>query len=242
VTVLAAVEPSDPVIAETARRVLGEALTNAMVHAPGAPVQVSVTEVDAVIVDVVNGQPAGPPPAHPGGAGLAGLAERVRLVGGRMTAGSVRDGWRVTAELPTAPAAPLDTTVHERRATAHVNRSARRAVGATVAVGAVVGTLIAAAMVVDAATSVLHPADFDELVPGTSRSALADVLPSRVRTDDPDTGVPDPPGTSCAHYGTHANPFDERRGDLFRLCFAGDRLVDKALLVRTTDGPAVVIR
>lgn len=245
VTVDTAAEPRDPLIAETARRVLAEALTNAMIHAPGAPVRVVVTDGERVVVQVENGAGGAAAP-HPGGAGLVGLAERVRLVGGRVTAGPFDGGWRVVANMPPVPAAPApadtDTAVHERQATASVARSGRRAAIAALAVAVVAGALVAAAMVTDAATSVLHPADYARLTPGTPLAEVEAVLPWRTRIDDPDTGVLDPPGATCAHYSTHSDPFGARRRELYRLCFAGDQLVDKALLVRSGTGSATVVR
>ncbi|MCK7624206.1 histidine kinase [Streptomyces sp. RS10V-4] len=93
----------------TVYRVVQEALTNVRKHAEGAPVDVRVTgeEGAGLRVEVANG-PAprhrpGPAaaPAAPPGQGLAGLAERVALAGGRLSHGPGGDGgWEVTAELP----------------------------------------------------------------------------------------------------------------------------------------------
>jgi signal transduction histidine kinase len=90
---------------EAAYRVVQESLTNALKHAPGAPVDVVIAEAGGgVEVSVSNG----PPTARPsglertgGGRGLAGMRERVRACGGELTAGPVNGGgWRVTARLP----------------------------------------------------------------------------------------------------------------------------------------------
>jgi len=239
------VEPDDPVIAATVHRVLTEALTNAMKHAPGAPVRVRVgpdtdADADALLVSVRTGPPPGGLTAAPGsGSGLPGLAERVRLVGGRFAAGPGPDGgWTVSAELPAAPGAPApvsDTEHHHRRARETVHRSGWRAVLVSAAVGAAGTAAVAGYMVLDAATSVLDPADFGRLVVGAPRSAVAAVLPARTRTDGPATGAPGPGGAVCEHYGTHPDPFDERRGDLFRLCFVDGVLVGKDVLVREAE-------
>jgi signal transduction histidine kinase len=77
----------------TVYRVIQEGLTNARKHAPGAPVQVTVTAGgEAVIAEVISRRPTvttGPVPAAPAGpgAGLIGLAERVALAGGRLEHG-----------------------------------------------------------------------------------------------------------------------------------------------------------
>jgi signal transduction histidine kinase len=73
-----------------AYRIVQEGLTNARKHAPGAPVRVIVTGDPAagLTVAVVNPIPPGQSVRLPGaGAGLVGLAERVRLLGGRLEHG-----------------------------------------------------------------------------------------------------------------------------------------------------------
>jgi signal transduction histidine kinase len=87
----------------SAYRIVQEALTNAGKHAPGAAVDVRVERrPDELVVRVVNGpvqQPAGQVPG--GGFGLVGLAERVRTLGGRLTAERRLDGgFCVEAVLP----------------------------------------------------------------------------------------------------------------------------------------------
>ncbi|MFF4605793.1 sensor histidine kinase [Streptomyces sp. NPDC001339] len=90
----------------TAYRVVQEALTNVRKHAPGATacVQVTGTADEGLGVEITNTAPgpgqAGRPDASPG-QGLAGLAERVSLTGGRLEYGPAGDGgWEVRARLP----------------------------------------------------------------------------------------------------------------------------------------------
>ena len=77
----------------TVYRVIQEGLTNARKHAPGTPVQVTVTaHGQAVMAEVITPRrPAlpGPGAAAPAGvgAGLIGLAERVTLAGGQLDYG-----------------------------------------------------------------------------------------------------------------------------------------------------------
>lgn len=83
----------------TVYRILQEALTNVARHAPASPVSVRL-ESDAgrtrVLVDS-----AGTPPAAPGaGNGVSGMRERAEAVGGVLSAGPWRSGWRVEAVLP----------------------------------------------------------------------------------------------------------------------------------------------
>ncbi|GAA0797359.1 histidine kinase [Spirilliplanes yamanashiensis] len=96
-----------------AYRVVQEGLTNARKHAGGAPVRVSVAGDAAagLTVEVVNpagaagaSGAAGAAPAVPGGgAGLIGLAERVRLLGGRLDHGRAGGDFRLVAWLPWRP-------------------------------------------------------------------------------------------------------------------------------------------
>ena len=105
-----------PVIGMCAFRVVQEAVTNAVRHAPGAAIAISLNVVGGVLVVEVTdegaGDPAGAgdPNSHgdPAGAddrpryGLAGLRERVVATGGTIEAGPRvdRSGWRVAARLP----------------------------------------------------------------------------------------------------------------------------------------------
>lgn len=90
-------------VQRTVYRTVQEGLTNARKHAAGAVVTVSVEVSDGELrVGVANRLPVGVTASEiPGaGAGLTGLAERVRLDGGRFEHG-VRDGeFRLAAYLP----------------------------------------------------------------------------------------------------------------------------------------------
>jgi signal transduction histidine kinase len=94
--------PLDPAVSRAAYRIAQEALTNAGKHAPGAPVTVAVERpAGQLVVRVVNGPGHAAQPAPGGGYGLVGLAERVRTLGGRLTAEPRLDGgFVVEAVLP----------------------------------------------------------------------------------------------------------------------------------------------
>ena len=103
-------------LARTVHRVVQEALTNVHKHARGAATAVTVRgDADrGVTIAVVNHRPVSPDALLPGaGAGLAGLRERVALLGGTLDAGPTADGgWRVAAWLPWTPApAPSPSSV-----------------------------------------------------------------------------------------------------------------------------------
>ena len=92
--------------AETAVfRVAQQAISNALQHAPGAPITVKVTRLEAALeLSVLNG-PARRLPTDPGGGGtgLTVMRERADAVGGALQAGPVEGGgWRVRLVLPLA--------------------------------------------------------------------------------------------------------------------------------------------
>lgn len=93
---------ADEETAAVVYRIVQESLTNAIRHAPGAPVRVIVRDQGGTtVVDVRNGAPTRtPPPELSVGFGLVGLGERVRALGGELVAGPDGDGFRVTATLP----------------------------------------------------------------------------------------------------------------------------------------------
>jgi signal transduction histidine kinase len=89
----------------TAYRVVQEALTNALRHAPGARTEIAIsTGGTDLMIEVTND--AAPPGAASGagagtGTGLLGLAERLRLYGGTLETGRrVGGGFRVRARMP----------------------------------------------------------------------------------------------------------------------------------------------
>lgn len=98
-----------PALERTVFRIQQEALTNVLKHAPGAAARaVLAYGPDELVVEVTNGRGdrTGAPNSEPGaGYGLAGMRERVTLLGGRMEAGpAAGGGFRVRAVLPLAPA------------------------------------------------------------------------------------------------------------------------------------------
>lgn len=84
-------------------RVAQQAISNALQHAPGSPITVRVTRLEATFeLSVLNG-PARRLPTDPGGGGtgLTVMRERADAVGGALQAGPVEGGgWRVRLVLP----------------------------------------------------------------------------------------------------------------------------------------------
>jgi signal transduction histidine kinase len=87
-------------VGRTAYRIVQEGLTNALKHAPGAPVRVKVTGAPGNGLEVEVSNPA--PQSEAGeGQGLRGLSERAELVEGRLEHGRTPEGdFRLAAWLP----------------------------------------------------------------------------------------------------------------------------------------------
>ncbi|MEU0464839.1 histidine kinase [Amycolatopsis sp. NPDC006131] len=230
-----------PMVERAAYRVVQEALTNVTKHAPGARVAVTISRGhQETVVRVCNGPPpAGPLPGTVSGRqGLEGLRERVRLLGGTLRAGPLDGGFDVVARLPHAAAPAPVQPVQSESARRHVQarREVRRRLLAALIVPpsimagllGVVGTVY----LYEWQTSVLDPADYEQLRPGQVRAEIAAVLPQRQR--GPHVRAPEPPGLTCEYYGT-GRSITQLRLDAYRLCFAGDRLVSKELLTDDSD-------
>ncbi|SHG63384.1 sensor histidine kinase [Streptoalloteichus hindustanus] len=102
-------------------RVVQEAMTNAAKHAPGAPVVIRLDRRSGRLrLTVENGVPTGAPLPEEGahGAGLPGLAERVRMAGGELTAApTATGGFAVVAEIPLRGVDPVPTKVDDNDST-----------------------------------------------------------------------------------------------------------------------------
>jgi signal transduction histidine kinase len=89
-----------------AYRVVQEGVTNALKHAPGAPITIVVDCGAEVTVDVVNGTSQVPSTSletSGGGHGLPGIRDRVSGMGGTFAAGRELDGaWRISVCFPAA--------------------------------------------------------------------------------------------------------------------------------------------
>ncbi|MFW5418639.1 hypothetical protein J0910_18660 [Nocardiopsis sp. CNT-189] len=230
-------------------RVVREGLTNALKHAPGRPVLVRFADRgESLAVTVRNPAPdpaAGP---RPGGTGLAALRERVRSLGGTMTAGHAGGAFTLEAVLPLAatrppgsppPEAPAGgedgvspprlTSEMRRRLEKARRRSALRfgaALAAPVAAVALVAAIAQAVNVGEASRSLLSPAAYAAISPGDPRAEAEALLPAH----QADVVDPDPPPGDCRYYAATADPLDDAFGDTYRICFTADRVSSKALL------------
>jgi len=100
--------PLSPALELTVYRVVQEALTNVVKHAPGARAAVALSVSDCeILLDVTDDGAAAAPPAGAGerhagaGLGIVGMRERIAAFGGRLAAGPLTGrGFRVTAQVP----------------------------------------------------------------------------------------------------------------------------------------------
>jgi signal transduction histidine kinase len=91
-----------PLVSREGYRIVQEGLTNAAKHAGGAAVTLRVAALDAGLeIDLVNAAGA-ETLSVAGGRGIAGMRERVRMLGGSMSAGHDGGLWRVSVRLPTS--------------------------------------------------------------------------------------------------------------------------------------------
>jgi signal transduction histidine kinase len=95
------------VVGVAAYRVVQEALTNVLRHAAAGQAEVALAYGDDTLVVTVSDDGRGgraPAPDRPGGHGLAGMRERVTVLGGSLDAGPrAEGGFAVRARLPLAP-------------------------------------------------------------------------------------------------------------------------------------------
>ncbi|MGW4392940.1 sensor histidine kinase [Streptomyces sp. NPDC004685] len=112
-TVTGAVRDLPQGVELSAYRIVQEALSNALRHAPGAEARVEVSYVlGGLGLRIVNGPPTGLVKPSPGaGHGITGMRERIAMLSGEMTAGPTADGgYEVAAFVPVAAPEPEATT------------------------------------------------------------------------------------------------------------------------------------
>jgi signal transduction histidine kinase len=221
-----------PQARQAAHRVVQESLTNAARHAPGARVTVTLARQDtSTRVEVANDATTYPPGDPGTGQGLIGLDERVRLAGGRLTAGARPDGgWQVTAVLPDDGVA--DGTTQSAFELGVSRRQTRRRLVQTAVLPIGGGLALIAALAVTHALTVTRTglADdrYGELRPGQPRADVERLLPPQDIGRAPKVIAPPapPPGAECVYYQA-GNGLLDLGTDVYQLCFADDVLVSK---------------
>jgi hypothetical protein len=195
------------------RRVVQECLTNIAKHAPSTSAEATVTyQEDSVSVRVRN-EPVGSQ-SYGDGRGLAGLRERVRLLGGSLQHGPRDGGFEVVARMPyTAPPVPVETAAPVRQARRRFRRDLVVAAGLPVAALVLLAGGLKGWSVYLTAQSVLPASAFAGLRVGQDRASVERVLPDREAPERP------PGSAACSYYAMTADPMDDRSGDLYRLCW-----------------------
>lgn len=193
-----------------------EGCTNALRHAPSAPIHYRLrTEADGVELEVENGAPEDKVmlPAAPQGTGrgLAGLSTQVEALGGELTAGPQGDGCRLRARVPLRPAVRID----EARPTLSRKQRQmwRKLILVPAAVAAVLLALPIAAVLGQATLSSLPPAKFANIAVGQPQTVVEAQLP-RLEVEAPPAQVG---GGNCRRYESTLSPFD--RTDVYEVCF-----------------------
>ncbi|WP_218671565.1 hypothetical protein [Microbispora sp. GKU 823] len=106
-----------------------------------------------------------------------------------------------------------------------VRRRLAQAVGIPVAVLTGIFVLLIPLSFVSSSFSVLDPAAYEGLKAGEPRDDARSRLPAFTRDGPPDGAPAPPPGQDCVYYTVRS---DSARA--YRLCFARDRLVSKAVV------------
>ncbi|MEU6069263.1 MULTISPECIES: sensor histidine kinase [Streptomyces] len=119
-TVTGAVRELPQGVELSAYRIVQEALSNSLRHAPGAGARVEIGYVlGGLGLRIVNGPPPAPDlvkPSPGAGHGITGMRERVSMLNGEMTAGPAQDGgYEVTVFLPVALEPDRDDRGNDRR-------------------------------------------------------------------------------------------------------------------------------
>ena len=100
--------PLDPSLEHAAYRVLQEALTNVLKHAPGSQASVTLRySGDQLELEIVNFPISAPRRANSTGRGLIGMRQRVVAQGGRLAVEEEANGrFGLRAQFPLEVAAP----------------------------------------------------------------------------------------------------------------------------------------
>lgn len=197
-------------------------------HAPGVVPEVTVSYgEDAVSVRVRNALGGGGTSSSRGdGRGLAGLRERVRLLGGQLDHGTLDGCFEVSASLPYAvpPAPAVAEGPAVRQARLRFRRDLVLVVGLPVAALVLLAGGLKVWSIYLTAQSVLSPEVYAGLRIGQARASLERLLPGR---EAPDRSAAD---SRCSYYAMTADPMADSAGDLYRLCWQNGVLASTAVV------------
>ncbi|MFI5952136.1 sensor histidine kinase [Cryptosporangium sp. NPDC051539] len=230
--------PLSSLTEHAAYRVIQEGLTNALRHAHGGEIVLTLRyEPDALIAAVVNS--AGRRVAGTtSGQGLLGLAERVRVAGGVLHHGPTPDGgFRLAATLPypvpdgaAGEPEPLPPGSDFADVMDRTRRRSRLALIATaLGICGLLAFCVAGAWISTALVTVDRHT-YDSVHLGQPEDDVRSVLPDEDAGDPGVTGGRPVPGATCIDYqASLREQLDAAVGGglVYRFCYRGGRLVDK---------------
>ncbi|MBO8195093.1 sensor histidine kinase [Streptomyces oryzae] len=122
--------PLPPGMEVSAYRIVQEALSNVLRHAPGAAAEVEIgyhpTELTVRVTNTAPDPTAPAMPSRGAGHGLPGMRERAAMLDGTLWCGATADGgWSVTASLPVPSPAETPTRTTPTTRTTRTTRSAQ---------------------------------------------------------------------------------------------------------------------
>jgi signal transduction histidine kinase len=219
-----------PMVEHAAYRTLQEGVTNALRHARGGTIRMTVRyEPDALVVEIVNG-PGTPADTPTSGQGLYGLTERVHLTGGLLYHGPEPDGgYRLAATLPldvrtpepqVPPPDPADEMIDDLHRAAR-RRSRRWVAGLALGSVAVVGLCFGGAVLLIRQETV-SAETYASLRIGDSEDRIRARLP---KPSGPAPGAP--AGATCFDYTAAPQAPLGTTDSSYRLCFRDGVLITK---------------
>ncbi|NKE62619.1 hypothetical protein FXN61_40200 [Lentzea sp. PSKA42] len=218
-------------VRQAVHRIVREGLTNVCRHAPGARAEVLVEHGnDRVRVSVSDdGRAAAATPGT--GLGLAGVQERVRLLGGTFSAGpSAGQGFRVTAELSLAATTPLALAA-EAQVDKPEDGFARAGMAAVLATGLIGAVAILVVTFNTVMFELPGNADGRPVFEVVALGSTRDQVTQNVGSDSPIARIASrgvepapPPNADCSYT------YFEENGTAMveRYCFRRDLLVEKS--------------
>ncbi|MDX3188126.1 histidine kinase [Streptomyces sp. MN03-5084-2B] len=219
---------STPPVRQAVHRIVREGLTNLHRHAAGAQAHVIVDRGPArVRVQIVDDGRGGAGTTG-SGLGLVGVAERVRLLGGTLTAGPLPSrGFRLAAEVPLAIPPPGAGRAEPDTGEEPDDRWARLGQAVVLATG--LAGAVAILVVVFSMLSYAPGMDdrFDSIGIGVTRGQVTDsVGPDDSLAHRAARGAEPPalPDADCSYTFTYT---EEGSTMIERYCFRSDVLVDK---------------
>ncbi|WGW12483.1 histidine kinase [Saxibacter everestensis] len=232
-----------PPTARAVYRVLQESLTNAAKHAPGSDITIAIDDtIDPLRIEVTNTgglQPASDlAPGRVSGSGLIALDERLRQLGGTLTAERRRGGFDVRATLPgnaEGGAVEDGPRVIARTLRRQQRRSVRRAAILPVVLALIIASALSAAYVATFVQTGLTPAHYGQIAVGDRRADIRGLLPPHSQSGPtPTLVVPPAPAAARCEYYLDRSMVLKPGVDMFRLCF-DDHGPDGAEIVVSKD-------